>query len=67
MLKISVNDHKHEFTHSLSLQALLENLEVKTQGIAVAINTEVILKSAWETTSLKNDDNVLIIQATQGG
>ena len=67
MIKISVNDRIHECVDTISLQALLQELQINTQGIAVAINQEVILKSSWKETALKNDDSILIIQATQGG
>lgn len=36
-------------------------------GIAIAINNEIIPKGEWEKYELKNNDNILIITATQGG
>lgn len=36
-------------------------------GIAVALNEEVIPKSAWQNQKIKNNDKILIITATQGG
>lgn len=37
------------------------------KGIAVALNQSVIPKSEWEQTSIKENDNILVITATQGG
>lgn len=37
------------------------------KGIAVALNDFVVPKSKWETTQLKEGDNITIIQATAGG
>lgn len=37
------------------------------KGIAVALNQSVIPKSEWEQTPIKENDNILVITATQGG
>jgi sulfur carrier protein len=39
----------------------------KTAGVAVAVNHQVIPKSQWANTELKEHDQVIIIRATQGG
>lgn len=39
----------------------------KTAGVAVAVNQQVIPKSDWINTELKENDQVIIIRATQGG
>lgn len=36
-------------------------------GIAVAINEEVLPRSAWDTTSLSGGDRIEILTARQGG
>ena len=38
-----------------------------TKGLAVAINEFVVPKSEWDKTTLNQNDQVLIIKATQGG
>lgn len=37
------------------------------RGIAVAINDEILPKSNWESYFVRENDNILIITATQGG
>lgn len=37
------------------------------RGIAIAVNQQVISKSQWDDFKLKENDEVLIIKATQGG
>ncbi len=37
------------------------------RGIAVAINDEILPKSNWDNYLVKENDNILIITATQGG
>ncbi len=67
MITIQVNNQKHQFSESISLQAVLKELAIKEQGIAVAVNEQIISKSTWSQNRLKEADNVLIIKATQGG
>lgn len=51
-----------------TIQDLLNHCDIQsTIGIALAINEEVIPKSHWEQTTLKDNDSVLIIRPTQGG
>lgn len=39
----------------------------KTQGVAVAVNAEVVPRVVWESHQLQSKDDVLIVTATQGG
>ncbi|RKS95172.1 sulfur carrier protein ThiS [Flavobacterium limicola] len=66
-LKIN-NQTKHFATDSLTVQALLD-LEIpeKQNGIAVAINNTVIPKSNWNSHPIQENNDILIISATQGG
>ncbi|HLC83306.1 MAG TPA: sulfur carrier protein ThiS [Bacteroidia bacterium] len=67
-MEITLNNQKQNITEGVSLQAfVLEQLGDKQKGIAVAINNSVIPKQAWEQTFINNNDNILIIKATQGG
>lgn len=67
MITITVNNKPQNVPKNISLQQFLTNTVPSTQGIAVAINQQVIAKAHWETHALSNGDTVLIIQATQGG
>lgn len=67
MINITVNNSVHSLQKNTALETLLEIINVSTNGIAVAINQEVVPKENWATTTLKDNDNILIIQATQGG
>jgi sulfur carrier protein len=37
------------------------------RGVAVAVNGEVVPRSAWETTGLHPGDRVEVLTAAQGG
>lgn len=67
MISISVNNKNYQFLASISLQEIIEHLQISTNGIAVAVNETIIPKSDWFGTSLNQNDSILIIKATQGG
>ena len=48
--------------------SLLQQLRgEKLNGLAVALNETVVPRSQWDKIQLNQNDNLLIIQATQGG
>lgn len=69
IMKIRVNGEKKTVRPNSNVQDLLIALELNpTQsGIAVAVDREVIPKTAWQTTELREDSEVEIIRAVQGG
>ncbi|MDO6674811.1 sulfur carrier protein ThiS [Tenacibaculum sp. 1B UA] len=66
-MTIRVNESLREFSSTLTLQELINELQVQVNGIAVAVNENVIKKENWNSYKLKGNDNVLIIKSTQGG
>lgn len=67
MISIKVNSAETRIDENQSLSEVLTQLEIASNGIAVAINETIINKSNWESTLLNSQDDVLIIKATQGG
>ncbi|MDO6759700.1 sulfur carrier protein ThiS [Tamlana sp. 2_MG-2023] len=67
MIKIRVNENIMEVTKDFNILQLLEQLNTPKNGIAVAINSAIISKEVWATQHFSENDNILIIQATQGG
>ncbi|WP_010523005.1 sulfur carrier protein ThiS [Aquimarina agarivorans] len=67
MIHINVNHKPKTIAPTTSLDTLLNQLAISKQGIAVAINNQIISKNNWKETQLNNSDAVTIIQATQGG
>lgn len=67
-MTIWVNQQQQSVVPSMTLLALLEQLQKATQtGIAVALNNKVIPKTDWATHNLADNDKITIITATQGG
>jgi len=66
-MTINVNNQKQIITSQSSVIQLLETLGVSSRGIAIAINNEVVSKEQWSETYIQEQDQITIIQATQGG
>ncbi|MCE2415344.1 sulfur carrier protein ThiS [Candidatus Poribacteria bacterium] len=68
-MKISVNGKEKRVRPNLNVYELLIDLEIDpTQsGIAVAVAREVIPKMEWQATELRENSEVEIIRAVQGG
>ena len=67
-MKIKVNSDILEVNQEHPLIFLLERLALSDKkGIAVAVNAEVISKKNWNQFVLHENDEVIIIEAAQGG
>ncbi|MCM8525016.1 MAG: sulfur carrier protein ThiS [Lentisphaeraceae bacterium] len=68
-MTLLVNGNKKEFDHSITLQALLGQLDLQTdrKGVALCVNMQVIPKENWEETELQDGDKVEIVIAAPGG
>lgn len=66
-IQITVNNQPKTIAVNTSVEAVLQQLKVATNGIAIAVNQAVVPQNNWENTVVNHNDTVLIIQATQGG
>lgn len=67
-MEIILNNQSHIINEGSTLQDIvLAQLGDKQKGVAIAVNNIVIQKQDWTVTTLKSNDNILIIKATQGG
>ena len=67
-MRVWLNEQACECPPAVDLQAFLNQEGLADRlGIAVAVNQSVIAKADWGLTQLAAEDQVLIIQATQGG
>ncbi|WP_024768259.1 sulfur carrier protein ThiS [Aquimarina macrocephali] len=66
-MTVNVNNQSQLILKNSSIKKLLEQLDIVPNGIAIAINNKVVSKEKWEQTMIENDDDIVIIKATQGG
>ncbi|MFS4482501.1 sulfur carrier protein ThiS [Hyunsoonleella sp. 2307UL5-6] len=67
MITVEVNQKKHQFAPKTTLNDLVNDLNIQTNGIAIAVNNRVIKKTSWSAQHLQQNDAILIITSTQGG
>ena len=66
-MTIKLNDKFHEVEEGISLSAFIESIGLKPQGIAVAVDYEVVPKDKWSETILSDKMDLMLIQAVSGG
>lgn len=64
---IEVNGEQVALEPGATVETVLEQLALPPAGIAVALNGEVVPRSAWAETPLAPDDCVEVLTAAQGG
>jgi sulfur carrier protein len=66
-MKVLVNGDPRLIDDGTTVQALATAVLDRPRGVAVAVNGEVIPRSAWSTTALHADDRIEVVTARQGG
>ena len=65
-MRVTVNGEVREISAS-HVGALLSELEYEGTHFAIAVNYDVLPKSRWAETPIKNGDEIEIITPRQGG
>lgn len=66
-MRVFLNKEELNFDEQLNLIELLSHQNIKTEGIAVAINNRIVTRDLWPSTNIENEDKITVIQATYGG
>ena len=66
-LSVFVNGERHELPAPCTVAALLGRLALGTRRVAVAVNREVVPRSAFAGRELVPGDRVEILEAVGGG
>jgi sulfur carrier protein len=67
MIKVSVNGEIKELEEGLNIHQMIEALDYRTKGFAVAVNTTFVSIKSYETTIIKDGDTIDILAPVQGG
>ena len=67
MIKVSVNGEIKEISENLNVKELIEALDYRTKGFAVAINTIFVAIDKYEKTMIQEGDTIDILAPVQGG
>lgn len=66
-MKVFVNGDEKDFDPETSLADLITQLDLPAPRIAIELNREVVRRSEWGSTMLKDDDRVEIVHFVGGG
>ena len=65
-MKLKVNNQEVE-TGAITLSQFSQEQNLPTTGIAVAVNQRMVPRTKWDSYTLNEDDNIIIIKAVCGG
>ncbi len=66
-MKIELNNKPYEVKEHSTLATLAEELDLAKQGVAIAIDYQVIARAQWAETPLKEGDRLMVVRAVSGG
>lgn len=66
-LRVYVNGESREVQGSPSLAELITELDLPAARIAVEVNRDVVRRSEWATTMLRDEDKIEIVHFVGGG
>ncbi|HEY9128346.1 MAG TPA: sulfur carrier protein ThiS [Sulfurovum sp.] len=67
MIKVSVNGEVKELENDLNVSEMIEVLQYKVKGFAVAVNTTFVPIAKYNETIIKEGDTIDILAPVQGG
>ena len=66
-IKIFINGDLSKFPQETNIVSVLESLNISSKHIAIEINENLVFRSDWQETNLKDGDKVEIVKAIGGG
>lgn len=66
-MNITLNNKEITLTEGATLLQLIQEANLPSQNIAIAVNNTLVLRDNWSQTTLNNGDNVVAIAAAYGG
>jgi sulfur carrier protein len=66
-LKITVNGVERDTAAGSSVAGVVASVTERPAGVAVALNDEVVPRTDWNTTILREADRIEVLTAVQGG
>jgi sulfur carrier protein len=66
-MQVIINGKPRQVPAPMSLAQAVALLTTAQAGVAAAVNGDVVRRTAWNTTSLTDGDEVEVLTAVQGG
>jgi thiamine biosynthesis protein ThiS len=65
-MRLVINGEERDFA-AATLEALVEELGMKGDRVAVELNREIVPRASWQATALKDGDRLEIVHFVGGG
>jgi sulfur carrier protein len=66
-MTVRLNDKPYDVTEGTTLEFFIGSLGLQIQGMAIAVNYEVIPKNKWSETKLEDGMALMMVHAVSGG
>jgi len=66
-MKIKVNGRTEETVGDATVKTILDQLKIRPETVAIAVNFECLSRAAFATWHLKENDEIEILSPHQGG
>jgi thiamine biosynthesis protein ThiS len=66
-MKITINGELREIPDGLSVEALLQHLEMTAERVAIERNLDILPRAKWQETAVRADDRFEIVHLVGGG
>ena len=66
-MTLHINGESREFPDALSVSALVEQLGMKGDRVAIELNREIVTRQQWDSTQLHDGDRLEIVHFVGGG
>jgi sulfur carrier protein len=66
-VQVKLNGEPHELPDDAALAEAITRVTDLASGVAAAVNGDVVPRSSWAATPLRDGDQVEVVTAVQGG
>ncbi|QKF58439.1 sulfur carrier protein ThiS [Aliarcobacter lanthieri] len=66
-MKLIINGQSKEFIENLTLQEIIDNLQITDKVMAAAVNMDIVKKDNWNTFKPKENDAIELLNFVGGG
>jgi thiamine biosynthesis protein ThiS len=66
-MKLVINGEERSFSDDLTLAALVDQLGLKADRVAVELNHNIVRRDAWAATTLRDGDRLEVVHFVGGG
>ena len=64
---LQINGEARELPAGLNVTSLVQHLELRPERVAIELNKQIIKRTLWRETSLKDGDMIEIVHFVGGG